>query len=102
MHRWFITKAPEDRQSKQVQVLHFTLASTAQKCCDSRVARWDEKLPAGEGVRWARVSQFKKNAYYIIIMRIVPNTWQPQARSKKIPSTHTPRIKEMTAFKTRI
>ena len=33
-------------------------------------------------------------------MRIIPNTWQPQARSKEIPSrsTHTPRIKEMTAF----
>ena len=35
-------------------------------------------------------------------MRIIPNTWQPQARSKKILSTHTPRTKEMTAFKTRI
>ena len=52
MHRWSITKAPEDRQSKQVQLLHFTFASTVQKCCDSRVARWAEKLPAGEGVGW--------------------------------------------------
>eukprot|EP00964_Phaeocystis_antarctica_P022708 scaffold12637_cov33-Phaeocystis_antarctica.AAC.1 len=27
-------------------------ADTVQKCCDSRVARWAEKLPAGEGVGW--------------------------------------------------
>jgi len=50
MHRWSITKAPEDRRPKQVQLLHLTLASTVEKCCDSRLARWAEKLSAGEGV----------------------------------------------------
>ena len=31
-----------------------------------------------------RVGQYKiRVLYYIIIMRIIPNTWQPQARSKK-------------------